>query len=166
MNITSDVIYWVGVADQIRSAFLFGTLFFLILAGICFAVGGESGQESDKLRKKIKKLELDQLDDSKKLEDEEYKKRIAKLESTMESSRSTSSTALICSIVFIIAAISCYTARVFIADSRTKAAMLVIPAVVNNADVQKVSKNVLELTDDFLRGILAREINNCSSCKK
>lgn len=54
--------------------------------------------------------------------------------------------------------IGCFTGAVLTPNSKTLAAMKILPAVANNAQIQGITKHALELTDEFLRDMLTEQI--------
>lgn len=164
MEITADTIYWIGIADNIRSGLFFGFCIFFVLSllsGIVLFLlwnnieGNKASLEKEKIIEAQEKENKD-LSWMERAKLRENKENINRPLTCWEIARYTTylkwSTVLF--VLSVLVATICFVSRIYIADSKTRAAMLVIPAVVNNTDIQKVSKNVLELTDDFLRQMI------------
>lgn len=62
------------------------------------------------------------------------------------------------SICFFILSLMMFTGWILTPSSKALAAMKVLPAIVNNEQLQGVTKNALELTDEFLRDLLSEQI--------
>lgn len=65
---------------------------------------------------------------------------------------------VVCSVISFIFSLCLFTGWVFAPNSKTRAAMEILPAIVNNEQLQGVTKNALELTDEFLQDLLSEQI--------
>lgn len=115
MELTKSGIYWIGIADNLRIAFVIG----IVVCGYYLNAALEKS-----------KVKFDERFDENDLR----------------------------AVIPLFGMLALFAAFIFFPNSRTLAAMEVLPAMSKNPQVREITKHVLELTDEVLREHLAEQI--------